>query len=539
MDTNRTMSPSSRLKPCITAFRADRLLFLCMAVLSCAVVWPIWSVEFLPLLDIPQHLATIGVMHHYDDALFDHSAYFTVDTTSTQYLLYYIACDLLADVFGVENANRCFISLYAVLLPLSVLYCLAAWGRMRSAALLAYPLVFNKFLFYGFVNFVFAFPFLFLGLGMMRRMLDRMHSDRTASVWRYEAGLALCGLVVFFSHLQVFLVYFGALGLVLLLDWPGPKAYMRRMLHLIPSLSFFGVWLLMTDGLAGGDAWSETVSKRYASMQDADWESGWNTLTRFSERLLSVYRDGPDELITMALAFGILALLVIRGAGKGTNGPPRDLRDYAPEVLTLFVFLFYCFAPMSYKWVWPINWRFAPMFVLLLLLWGDGEPHRYIRHALTMAFAILAAWSLSVHVTHFDAFDQEAQEITPILETLERGSRVYGLIYDPSSQVLDGPAFLHFVQYHQIRKGGVSVYSFAEAPQSPIRFRSRQDGGPPPTPLPSEWKAHEFRFNTDARYYNYFLVRGGAYVARKARFPREEVREVAHSGAWRLYKYER
>ncbi|MFT5430441.1 MAG: hypothetical protein ACI9OJ_001115 [Myxococcota bacterium] len=79
----------------------------------------------------------------------------------------------------------------------------------------------------------------------------------------------------------------------------------------------------------------------------------------------------------------------------------------------------------------------------------------------------------------------------------------------------------------------------AEAPQSPIRFRSRDDGGPPPTPLRSEWKANEFRFNNDARYYDYFLVRGErGNFARRVGFG-TEVKRVAKNGKWSLYHYDR
>ena len=101
-----------RLISAISAlYRTEPLLFICLGVLSCWVVCPFWIGEYLPFLDMPQHLATIGVMHHYDDTAFDHAAYFTVDLSSTQYLLYYLSCDVMADWVGVENANRIFISL--------------------------------------------------------------------------------------------------------------------------------------------------------------------------------------------------------------------------------------------------------------------------------------------------------------------------------------------------------------------------------------------------------------------------------------------
>jgi len=179
------------------------------------------------------------------------------------------------------------------------------------------------------------------------------------------------------------------------------------------------------------------------------------------------------------------------------------------------------------------------MFVLLLLLWARGRIHWSLQRGLTIVFAVFAAASIWIHVERFEAFDNEAQEITSVLDVMERGKRTYALMFDTSSAVIDGPVYLHFVQYHQLRKGGVSVYSFAEAPQSPIRFVSRKEGGPPPTALRSEWKAPQFRFNTDARYYNYFLSRGGRSVMRRAGFPRDEVSEIAVSGPWRLFEYMR
>ena len=121
-----------------------------------------------------------------------------------------------------------------------------------------------------------------LGLGLKRRCC--FYRETTGSTIRYEILLALCGLV-FSSHLQVFLVYFGGLGLVLLMDWPGPKAYIRRMLH----CCLWSSWIVAPrhGWLPGGEAWAETVSKRY----ETDWrlpQSGWDD-AKFSERLLSVY----------------------------------------------------------------------------------------------------------------------------------------------------------------------------------------------------------------------------------------------------------
>jgi hypothetical protein len=515
--------------------RADPLFFWCFTGLLVAIGVPLWSAEFLPLLDIPQHLATIGVMHHHDDPEFAFGAFFTIESGSTQYLLYYLTCDVLSTFSDVETANRIFLTLYTLLLPVSVLYALSAFGRLKYAALLAFPLVYNKFLFYGFVNYVFAFPFLFFGLGLLKRALD---ADATSK--KREVLLLLTSLMVFYSHLQVFLIYIGGLGLVVLLGWPGFRRATVRLLHVVPALVLFAMWGLQSDGMAGGEAWKNTVSQRYESLTGAEWEPMWKTMGDIHQRFLSVYHSDVDEKTTMAWIVGVLVLMMLRRVGQPAEASRRKLiAGFAPEVLTLFVVLFYFAVPTSYKWIWPVNWRFVPLVGLLLLLWARADLGRWSGAVLTVLFSIVSAYSIYNHIREFRAFDAEAQDVKPILAEIAPQSRVLGLTFDANSEIVDGPVYLHFVQYHQIRKGGVSVYSFAEAPQSPIRFRSRDDGGPPPTPLRSEWKANEFRFNNDARYYDYFLVRGerGGF-ARRVGFG-TEVKRVAKNGKWSLYHYDR
>lgn len=512
-------------------YRAEPFLLGCFVVLTALVIVPFWVVEFLPFLDIPQHLNTIAVMHHAGDPDFAFDAYFTIEAGSTQYLLYYLTCDLLSNLMGVEAANKVFISLYAVLLPWSLLAFLRAYDRPLPPAILAFPLVFNTFLFYGFINYVFALPFFFFGLALHARLLQ------APTRW-LQGGLVAVGLLIFYSHLQIFLVYVGALGLVTLMRWPGIKHFALRLLHVLPALLLFAWWGLASDGLAGGDAWESAVSKRYETLTGAEWEPLHHTLTRLPDRLLSVYKDDVDERITLGVGFFVLLFLLLR---RGATGDWRTwLKGSFPEVLTLFVVIFYVSVPTSYKWVWPVNWRFAPLAALLFLTWARGDWHPWIKHGFTAALTLFAAWAIWGHKKHFQAFDAEAQNVAPILEKIEPQARVYALMFDSGSQVIVGPAYLHFNQYHPIRKGGMAAYSFAEAPQSPIRFRSESEGGPPPTPLRSEWKPHDFRFANRGRYYDYFLVRGqrGGWF-RRAGFNRREVKLVAESGPWKLYHYER
>ncbi len=517
------------------AFQADPVLTLVFPVAVIASVVPFWVGRYLPFLDMPQHLATIAVVHGLGDPSTGYADYFTLEWASTPYLLYYLVSDGLASLIGVDAANRVFLSAYAALLPIALLSFLRAFHRAEAAALLGIPLAFNAFLFYGFVNYVFAFPFLLFGLALAKRRLEVRVPPTATSQVRALIPEALIAVVIYYSHLQVFLVYVGGIGLLLLLHWPGLRSVGRRVLHLVPVGVLFLTWLALTDGLAGGEAWKRSVASRYETLTSAEWEPLWETINKASERLLSVYYDRSDELLTLALGFALLVVLLTRGLGD------RDRRtSLFPELLTLCVFGFYVALPTSYKWIWPVSWRFLPLAVVLLCTWGSASLGRWARAGLAAAFGALALYAAGTHARHFREFAAEAGDFQAVLDATEPRKRLLTLCFDAGSAVVLGPAYLHFGQYYQIQKGGVATYSFSEAPQSPMRFKAFEEGGPPPTPLRSEWKAHEFRFPNGGRWYDYLLLRGEPPgFAHSAQLPRGEVALKLRVGKWSLYEHAR
>jgi hypothetical protein len=84
---------------------------------------------------------------------------------------------------------------------------------------------------------------------------------------------------------------------------------------------------------------------------------------------------------------------------------------------------------------------------------------------------------------------------------------VMGLIYSRGSQYVKFSPFIHFVAYYQARSGGAVMFTFADFPQSPFRFRD--DNRPERVPPRWEWLPQRVR-SADIRWYDYVLVRGGA-----------------------------
>jgi hypothetical protein len=173
----------------------------------------------------------------------------------------------------------------------------------------------------------------------------------------------------------------------------------------------------------------------------------------------------------------------------------------------------YFVLPSGYAWIWPIAQRF-PLLALLLLVPVLPKPPRVA--LLGIVAALL--WLGALHQQHarqaFARFEQEeVGAFDQALSTIPNGQRVMGLIYGRGSQHVKFSPFIHFVAYYQARKGGAVMFTFADFPQSPFRFR--EDNRPPRVMPRWEWMPQRVR-PADMRWYDYVLVRGGGDPCRGA-----------------------
>jgi hypothetical protein len=78
-----------------------------------------------------------------------------------------------------------------------------------------------------------------------------------------------------------------------------------------------------------------------------------------------------------------------------------------------------------------------------------------------------------------------------------------GLVYNAGSSAVSHPVFLHASTVIARLDGGLTNFSFALTPHSPLMYR----GEPPPT-FPSEWRPDQMRWDQHGQHYDTFLVRG-------------------------------
>jgi len=141
-----------------------------------------------------------------------------------------------------------------------------------------------------------------------------------------------------------------------------------------------------------------------------------------------------------------------------------------------------------------------------------------------------------VHVARFERTDTEMGELDAALARTRPGGRLLGLNPDRGSEIVGLPAYLHSHAYYQARIGGLSYYSFAELPKSPVRFRKGAE--PPPFPPRFEWTPEAFEADRYGSYFDYFLVRTRPGLPATVLFPPggpANPKLVFDGPRWKLY----
>ncbi len=491
-------------------------------VLSVAAVIPILSVAHPPLQDMPQHLAAVSVLRNYPDL--NLGAYFELNLLRTQYLAYYGAVYLLSFVLGVGFANKLLLCAALVSLPWMLGLLLKALGKDPRLGLFAFGLTYNAHLILGFLNFVAALPLMFWGLHTAVQF-------RRAPSRKRGALLAFLLLLCFYTHVVPFA--FLGLGSALVLLGDSLQVSLRRLWVFVPAGLGCVSWLFLTPAgsstlaAAGGAAGKRGA--QFASISQALRE-----LPMWLTDVLSSERD--EQLFVAWLVLLLLAcVLGARANAQATAPSAATARDsellWRLGLLCPIAVLGYFLAPTGYDWIWPISARFpliALLFACLLLPDLRGRSSQ----ALFAAVSLVALLGFVEVSRAFSAFERdEVGDLAEALEVIPPGQRVAGLMFERGSQHVKFSPFIHGVAYYQAQKGGAVMFTFADFPQSPFRFRD--DNRPPRVAPRWEWQPERVDPARDLAWYDYVLVRG-----RPGRIEQqsEHLRPIYRGARWRVYK---
>lgn len=472
-----------------------------------AAVAPLWCARQLPMVDLPQHLHLISVLHRLEDPTTLYPQVFAARAELPPYLGYYHAVSLASWVVPLELANRLFLATMVAGLPLAMAFLLRSLGRPRWPAVLAIPFAYGDSFGWGFVNSSASFVLALLSAGLfVRALTDAEHRRRWAAV---QAGVLLA---VVLMHVQGFL--FLALALpFLLLTTRVPEDAARRslrprlpaLLSTVPAVLLFGVWgagrLLATSEVQEGapwKAWGPLLSARNLAFKPLR-----QNLDEFPEVLANLLRDGADRWGARAVALVAVLGLVLWIAGPRAGPREGPVERWRLAGLALLAWLLFLALPFDIRGaVYYLNTRYAHLAAPLALAAVPPVAARF--RPVLLAAGALAALALAVPLgAGFRAFDLEAAPLLRFAEETPPGPRIMGLVFEPGSRVMRHPVFLHAAAVPARLRGGVTNFSFARTPHSPVRYR----GEPPPT-FPSEWRPDGFRWDSMGPAYSHFLVRG-------------------------------
>ncbi len=474
-------------------------------------VLPLFAAPQLPLVDLPQHLHLISVLHRLDDPTTLYPQVFQSRGQLTPYLGYYHLVSLLHWLLPLELANKLFLSLYVVGMPLSLAFLLTALKRPSWPSLLSLPFAYGDSFAWGFINYCSALPLTFLCCGLFVRAIDDPPRRR-----RWTALLAACLVAVLLFHVQAFA--FLGLGLpLLLLTSPAPEDAGQRLsarlrtrawalAGVIPGVALFLVWVggrlgepAQVEVGAPWKAWGPLLSEQNLSYKTFD-----QNRAELPQVLANMLGNGSDRYglyAVAAIAAGALALgLLPSTRQRFEEGPLARFRLPALAALALALYFTLPFDIRGYMYY--LNTRFAHLAAPLVLACVPPINLAARRWALWLAVGAAALTGFPLAVG-FAAFAEESAGLEQLVEATAPRPKVMGLIYDPSSRVMTHPVYLHSATILARARGGLSNFSFALTPHSPLEYR-----GPPPPTFPSEWRPAELDWNQQGSAYDHFLIRG-------------------------------
>ncbi|RKH41081.1 hypothetical protein [Corallococcus sicarius] len=487
--------------------RTARIAFAAALVLGAL---PLWVSRVLPMVDLPQHLYLISVLHRLEDPTTLYPALFAARHELTPYLGYYYLVSALNWLLPLEVANRVFLTAYVVGLPLGLAFLLRSLGRPSWPALLTLPLAYGDSFGWGFINYLAALPLTLLCCGLFVRTLTDVPRRRAWGV-----GLAACLVTVLLFHVQAF--GFLALGLPwLLFTTPVPEDAGARglgarlrprvaaLLGVVPGVTLFLSWVVLRFGNppdiqpgAPWKAWGPTFSP-----QNLAWKGFEQNRAEFLQVLANTFHDGADRWPLYAVALVAVAGWGLGLARPGTRreGPVARWRLLGLGVLALALFFLLPFDIRGY--VYYLNTRYAHLAAALLVASMPATRVEW-RRPLCLAATAGALLLAFVMGRGFRDFAEEAREWDVLADVTEVRPRVMGLVFDAGSRVVRFPVFLHGAAVLARERGGVPNFTFATTPHSPLRYRDEV----PPT-FPSEWRPQDLDYATQGSWYDHYLVRG-------------------------------
>ena len=473
--------------------------WLMIAVLAAVSILPVWRGRFLPLLDEPNHAASVFVWLEIDNPAARLQEFYEVQPAFAPYLLQYGLSYLFGLLAGAEAGHKLALSVYVIALPAAALLWCKRTRRSPWLAVLTFPLAYNYSWSYGFHPFDFgAVAFLFAVVAF-DAFLER---PRLAMA----AVAATLAMLCYLGHPLPLLALYVAVPVLWLSHGPRLKTALASVGMLAPSAAIV-VYLSFTHGMAPGSA-----SSGDQPFLDGERASLLELIESFPSFALDSVSGHGDVAVfwviaCVALAAAIGALLARRRSHQDSGGWREVLRRNRSAWLGLAMIGLYVGLPMhlSRPFYW---WLVGPRFVFLAVFFlltapevPERSPSRWF-HAL-MAPGLAAALFLPILVAHkYAEFNVRAAPLVKMVAMTRSDANILFLSMSPRGDpAVNVHAWNQGASWVQMMHGGYSPAGFVHSIGGFPYARVMELPSPP-------WDYAEiFDASTESWPYDYILVR--------------------------------
>ncbi|GDX79199.1 hypothetical protein LBMAG42_10100 [Deltaproteobacteria bacterium] len=419
--------------------------WLALALLGALACVPLWSTTWLPLVDLPQHLAILADLARFPGSPALQARYALTELPATNVLLHAMALPLVGHL-GVVNAVRVVLSFGAVSYALASGAFAQALGARPLAATVALPYIFSLPFAWGFLNFWLAWPLFLLAFALAAR-----------GGWLRNLALVGVAFLVWTAHLQVWGFLVISVPVVVGIQ-RGMRAAFATVGALVPSAAAVAWWAARASRADGGVGdWGDTGA------QALQWGGSGGWFACFFGRQFWTLRDEPFQ----AVAMGLWIAAVVVGLWSAWRQPDRSRLAWLLPGLLCFIASFALpeFAPNQY---FIASRMLAPAMMLIVLVTAPAGRLGALSGSLgACGFAALVA--ATVHA--WGAYSTELQGLETVLAQAEPGRRMLGVVFKPGSPHIGVRPTRHAASYYTVERGGENAFSFALFQSSPLRYR--------------------------------------------------------------------
>lgn len=497
-------SRAARLVAWVRSRRARQAAFGAMIAAVAAVsLLPVWRGRFLPLLDEPNHAASVFVWLAIDEPWARLREFYEVRFAFAPYLLQYGLSYLFGLAAGAEAGHKIALSVYVIALPAAALLWCRRTRRSPWLAVLTFPLCYNYNWSFGFHPFDFGAATFLLAVVAFDAFLERPRL--------YLAALAsTLAMLCYLGHPLPLLALYVSVPLLWLAHGARIKRGLASAGMLAPSAAIVA-WLSFSHGMTPGAGDSGEHS-----LIEGDRASILELVQSFPDYVLDSVSGHGDRAVfwvitcvATAAAIGVIADRRLRHDDTRTPavGWRAVLSGNRSALLGIAMIGLYAGLPMHlthpFYW-WLVGPRFAFLAMFFLLLAPD-VPVRAARgwfHALMMP-GVVAVLFLPVLLSNkYAEFNARAAPMVKMLGMTRPDANVLFLSMSPRGDpAVNVHAWNQGASWVQMIHGGYSPAGFVHSIEGFPYARTRE------LPAPAWDFAEGFDASTQAEPYDYILVR--------------------------------